>query len=176
MKKKQQHKKMKTNKRQQNNKKKKNNNKWPHPTLIGIYSHSRYFGMFDCDIESYRDNAGYCRIHSLFKLLIVSFPAYFQKHSNPATFWKYFQNLAGFERFWNIGWDDFPRSRNIWKIRIFWKFWQFAGSFKSFRVLIKHCNVWKVFATKPVEFPDIPNWNLSTLQCLNRSIKNFAMF
>ena len=68
MKKKQQHKKMKANNRQQNKKKNNNNNKWAHPTLIVIYSHFRYFGMFTCDIESYRD------IESYWQLIVVSIP------------------------------------------------------------------------------------------------------
>ena len=151
---------MKTNKRQQKNKKKKNNNKWPHPTLIVIYS--RFCGMFHCDIENYRDFESYCRIHSLFKLLIVSFPAYFSKtfksckvlkiFSKPCRVWKFLKHRPGW----------FPQVPKCLKDSNFLKvFDKFSKTFKSFRVLIKHCNVWKLFTTKPVGFPDLPNWNLS---------------
>ena len=146
-----------TNKRQQNNKKKRNNNKWPHPTLTIIYS--RFLGMFNCDIESYCDFESYCRIHSLFKLLIVSFLAYFSKRSSPARFLNIFKPLQGLKVYETQAGriSPGPRSRNFWKIRIFGKFLtNVSTSFTSFKVFIKHCNGLKGFYNQTCAVPGSP--------------------
>ena len=155
IKKKQQHKKMRTNKRQQNNKKKRNNNKWPHPTLTIMYS--RFLGMFHCDIESYRDIESYCRIHSLFKLLIVSCLAYFSQTFKSCKVLKIFSNPCRVWKFMKHGPGGFPqvpkflKDSNLWKV-----FDKFSKSFTSFRVLIKHCNGLKGFYNQTCAVPGSP--------------------